>query len=280
MPEDRRHERIRPRRTRTTLILPTGREVMATIIDVSRSGVALALASPVAPPVGTPVTVGATKGRVVRAVRQRAWRSNSRASSPIQRIQRRGRAVRARAGDLLKLQTTSLTRRQRRRARLCAPLPEAEAHVEQPVPSSSSPLHGRLDLARRGRQANAAESGTRLPRFSRRATSPRARSPQYAAASGCPGGARLSSARRRALPAVAAARSTPSRRSLVQALGVPAPVRDIAVGRRLQGGDRLLVQLPHHLGGRADDQRAVGKRLVLGHQRAGADEAMRRSWRR
>lgn len=66
MPEDRRHERIRPRRTRTTLILPTGREIMATIIDVSQSGVALALASPVSPPVGTPVTVGATKGRVVR----------------------------------------------------------------------------------------------------------------------------------------------------------------------------------------------------------------------
>jgi hypothetical protein len=70
MPEDRRHERIRPRRTRTTLILPTGREVMATIIDVSQSGVALALASPVAPPVGTPVTVGATKGRVVRPLPQ------------------------------------------------------------------------------------------------------------------------------------------------------------------------------------------------------------------
>ncbi len=66
LPEDRRHERIRPRRTRSTLILPTGREVMATIIDISQSGVALALASPVVPTVGTPVTVGATKGRVVR----------------------------------------------------------------------------------------------------------------------------------------------------------------------------------------------------------------------
>ncbi len=66
MPEDRRHERIRPRKQRTTLILPTGREVMASIVDVSQSGVALSLASPVAPPVGTPVTVGATKGRVVR----------------------------------------------------------------------------------------------------------------------------------------------------------------------------------------------------------------------
>ena len=66
MPEDRRHERIRPLRTRTTLILPTGREVIATIVDVSQSGVALTLASPVAPPVGTPVTVGQTKGRVAR----------------------------------------------------------------------------------------------------------------------------------------------------------------------------------------------------------------------
>ena len=43
---------------------------MATIVDVSQSGVALALASPVAPPVGTPVTVGATKGRVVRLFAQ------------------------------------------------------------------------------------------------------------------------------------------------------------------------------------------------------------------
>ena len=66
MPEDRRHERIKPRRSRTTLILPTGREVIASIVDISQSGVALSLASPVAPPVGTPVTVGAVKGRVVR----------------------------------------------------------------------------------------------------------------------------------------------------------------------------------------------------------------------
>jgi hypothetical protein len=66
MPEDRRHDRIRPRKSRTTLILPTGREVMASIVDVSQSGVAISLATPVAPPVGTPVTVGVTKGRVVR----------------------------------------------------------------------------------------------------------------------------------------------------------------------------------------------------------------------
>ena len=64
--EDRRHERIKSNRGRTTLILPTRREVIASIVDVSQSGVALTLASPVAPPIGTPVTVGATKGRVVR----------------------------------------------------------------------------------------------------------------------------------------------------------------------------------------------------------------------
>jgi len=66
MAEDRRHERIRSRSPRTTLILPTGREVMASIIDISRSGVAVSLTATIAPPVGTPVTVGATKGRVVR----------------------------------------------------------------------------------------------------------------------------------------------------------------------------------------------------------------------
>ena len=66
LPEDRRHERIQPRNPRTTLILPTGREVMASIIDLSRSGVALSLAAPVAPPVGTAVTVGASRGQVVR----------------------------------------------------------------------------------------------------------------------------------------------------------------------------------------------------------------------
>ena len=42
------------------------RKVMASIVDVSQSGVAVSLASPVVPPVGTPVTVGSTKGHVVR----------------------------------------------------------------------------------------------------------------------------------------------------------------------------------------------------------------------
>jgi hypothetical protein len=67
LPEDRRHERIRPRHIRTTLILPRGREVLATIVDVSQSGVALRLSHPVDPAVGTPVVVGATPGQIVRS---------------------------------------------------------------------------------------------------------------------------------------------------------------------------------------------------------------------
>ncbi len=67
LPEDRRHERIRPRHIRTTLILPRGREVLATIVDISQSGVALTLSHPVNPSVGTPVVVGATPGQIVRS---------------------------------------------------------------------------------------------------------------------------------------------------------------------------------------------------------------------
>jgi hypothetical protein len=64
LPEDRRHERITPRATRTVLTMPDGREHIAKIIDVSTSGVALAV--DVTAPVGSPVTVGETMGRVVR----------------------------------------------------------------------------------------------------------------------------------------------------------------------------------------------------------------------
>ncbi len=64
MPEDRRHERIAPRDRNTTLTLPGGREHLARIIDVSRSGVALAV--DVTPPIGTPVTVGSRPAQVVR----------------------------------------------------------------------------------------------------------------------------------------------------------------------------------------------------------------------
>ncbi len=64
MPEDRRHERIAPRDRNTTLTLPGGREHLAQIIDVSRSGAALAI--DVTPPIGTPVTVGSRPAQVVR----------------------------------------------------------------------------------------------------------------------------------------------------------------------------------------------------------------------
>ena len=64
MPEDRRHERIAPRDRNTTLTLPGGREHLARIIDVSRSGAALAI--DVTPPIGTPVTVGSRPAQVVR----------------------------------------------------------------------------------------------------------------------------------------------------------------------------------------------------------------------
>ena len=64
MPEDRRHERIAPRNRNTTLTLPGGREHLARIIDVSRSGAALTVDAK--PPIGTPVTVGSRPAQVVR----------------------------------------------------------------------------------------------------------------------------------------------------------------------------------------------------------------------
>jgi hypothetical protein len=64
MPEDRRHERIVPRDPATTLTLHGGREFIARVIDVSRSGVALSVAADL--PVGTPVIIGMTRGQVVR----------------------------------------------------------------------------------------------------------------------------------------------------------------------------------------------------------------------
>ncbi len=64
MPEDRRHERIAPRNRNTTLTLPGGREHLARLIDVSRSGAALTVEAN--PPIGTPVSVGSRPAQVVR----------------------------------------------------------------------------------------------------------------------------------------------------------------------------------------------------------------------
>ena len=64
MPEDRRHERIAPRHIRSTLILDSGQEYLVKLVDISRSG---ALVNTEARPgVGAIVTIGRTRGRVVR----------------------------------------------------------------------------------------------------------------------------------------------------------------------------------------------------------------------
>jgi hypothetical protein len=64
MPEDRRHERIEPRNRSTTLTLPGGRQHLARIIDVSRSGAALTVDAAVT--IGAPVVVGSRPAQVVR----------------------------------------------------------------------------------------------------------------------------------------------------------------------------------------------------------------------
>ncbi|HUG63004.1 MAG TPA: PilZ domain-containing protein [Methylomirabilota bacterium] len=64
LPEDRRHERITPKQPFSNVVLPDGREVRAKIIDVSLSGAALALEN--RPPVGTSITIGRMRARIVR----------------------------------------------------------------------------------------------------------------------------------------------------------------------------------------------------------------------
>ncbi|WP_237153475.1 PilZ domain-containing protein [Oryzibacter oryziterrae] len=64
LPEDRRHERITPRRPFSDVVMPDGKEVRCKIIDVSLSGAALA--TDVRPPLGSPITIGRMRARVVR----------------------------------------------------------------------------------------------------------------------------------------------------------------------------------------------------------------------
>ena len=64
MPEDRRHERIVPRMTRTSAKMPDGTLINAKIIDVSLSGVAVQAAVQTA--IGMTVSIGQTQGKVVR----------------------------------------------------------------------------------------------------------------------------------------------------------------------------------------------------------------------
>ena len=63
-PEERRHDRIEPRNSSTTLTLANGRAFLAKLVDVSQSGAAVAVE--VRPPIGELVTVGSTPARVAR----------------------------------------------------------------------------------------------------------------------------------------------------------------------------------------------------------------------
>lgn len=64
LPEDRRHERITPRNTRSELNLDDGRAYPCRIIDLSMSGAAVEI--DVRPALGTSVRLGNMRGRVVR----------------------------------------------------------------------------------------------------------------------------------------------------------------------------------------------------------------------
>ncbi len=64
LPEDRRHERVVPDNRPSTVVLDDGRRYNCKIIDISLSGAAIELA--VRPAMGTPVTLGRMRARVVR----------------------------------------------------------------------------------------------------------------------------------------------------------------------------------------------------------------------
>ena len=64
MKEDRRHERITPNQTTTTVKISDGREYLAKLVDISISGAAVTVDAELAP--GEAVTVGATLAKVVR----------------------------------------------------------------------------------------------------------------------------------------------------------------------------------------------------------------------
>ncbi|MFD1251762.1 PilZ domain protein [Devosia equisanguinis] len=64
LPEDRRHERVVPDIRHSTIVLDDGRRYNCKIIDISLSGAAIEL--DVRPAMGTPVTLGRMRARVVR----------------------------------------------------------------------------------------------------------------------------------------------------------------------------------------------------------------------
>jgi hypothetical protein len=64
LPEDRRHERVVPDIRHSSVVLDDGRRYNCKIIDISLSGAAIELS--VRPAMGTPVTLGRMRARVVR----------------------------------------------------------------------------------------------------------------------------------------------------------------------------------------------------------------------
>jgi len=68
LPEDRRHGRFTPRNPLARLILPNGNNIACRVIDLSQSGVAIAIAPDLRPAVGSVVTIGKAQGRVVRHI--------------------------------------------------------------------------------------------------------------------------------------------------------------------------------------------------------------------
>ena len=64
LPEDRRHERVIPRDPKTDLTLEDGRKYRCHLIDLSVSGAAVK--ADVRPAIGSIVTLGTSRGRVVR----------------------------------------------------------------------------------------------------------------------------------------------------------------------------------------------------------------------
>lgn len=64
LPEDRRHDRITPRNPIAALVAADGRRITCRIIDLSRSGAAIA--AEYQPPIGAMVSLGRVQARVVR----------------------------------------------------------------------------------------------------------------------------------------------------------------------------------------------------------------------
>lgn len=64
LPEDRRHDRVESNQRMASLILSDGERFACKVIDISMSGAAVTLTE--IPPIGSPVTLGHMRGRIVR----------------------------------------------------------------------------------------------------------------------------------------------------------------------------------------------------------------------